>query len=150
MMRTTCVVLTSLVVGAVACGGGKQKAEPVYADDGGDGGGGDDGGDAGADDMVAPETMDEIRVRLDRKRGQAARCLSDAVLAGHAPRNARGKITLEFVISTAGKAQDITVAKASLTIPEIHQCVIEKVKDIGFPELPRPLEWSYTFAFESM
>jgi hypothetical protein len=147
-MRTTYIVFASLVAGAVACGGGKPKADPEYADDGG-GGGGDDS-DQGSTDMVEPEKMDEIRVRLDRKRGQAARCLSDAVLAGQAPRNARGKITLEFVISPSGKAQDIKVAKASLTVPEVHECVIDKVRDIGFPQLPRPLEWSYTFAFESM
>jgi hypothetical protein len=126
-----------VVVGLAACGGGGKKETALPVDDGGGGGGA--AVDTGADDMVPPEKMDEIQVRLDRKRGLVARCLSDAVLAGTAPRNARGKITLEFVISPGGQAERIKVAKASL-----------QVKEIGFPELPRALEWSYTFAFESM
>jgi hypothetical protein len=132
----------------VACGGGKKQVEEPTGDDVASGD--DDAGGGGGDVMVPPEKMEEINVRLDRKRSIAARCLSDAVEAGEAPKNARGKITLEFVISPAGKAEQIKVAKATFENEAVRNCVIGKIQDIAFPELPKALEWSYTFAFESI
>jgi len=99
--------------------------------------------------MVPPEKMDEINVRLDRKRPTAARCLSDAILSGEAPRSTRGKMTIEFVVSTAGKAESIKVTSSTLNNAVVEGCVISKVAEIGFPELPKPLEWSYTFSMDS-
>ena len=151
-MRDGRTIVGGLVIASlVACGGGGKK-DPNEG--GGDGdvvnneGGGDDGG--GGDVMVPPEKMEEINVRLNRKRPTVARCLSDAVEAGEAPKNARGKITLEFVISPAGRAGDIRVANATFENEFVRNCVIEKVQEIAFPELPKSLEWSYTFAFEAI
>jgi hypothetical protein len=148
-MRDGRSIAVCLLCGLIACGGGGKK--DVNEPTGDDVATGDDDSGGGGDDvMVPPEKMEEINVRLDRKRSIAARCLSDAVIAGEAPKNARGKITLEFVISPAGKAQGIKVAKASFENQSVTDCVIGKVQDITFPELPKALEWSYTFAFESI
>ena len=134
-----------LVIAALGCGGGKK--ENTTPTDDGDGGGG--GGGGGGDAMVPPEKMDEIQVRLDRKRPVAARCLSDAVTHGKAPKNSRGKIALAFVVSPEGKAKDVKITNSSLDNDEVEQCVVSKVYEISFPELPRPLEWSYTFSIEA-
>jgi hypothetical protein len=142
----------AVLVGLIACGGGGKKDtnEPTGDGDGGDvGDAGDGGGDGGGDVMVPPEKMDEINVRLDRKRPTAARCLSDAILDGSAAKSTRGKITLEFVVSMAGKAESIRIAKSTLNNESVEQCVVAKVQDIAFPELPKPLEWSYTFSMDS-
>jgi hypothetical protein len=150
-MRDGRLIAVLLFVGLVACGGGGKKTvdEPT-GDDVATGDDDDGGGGGGGDVMVPPEKMEEINVRLDRKRPTVARCLSDAVLSGDAPKNARGKITLEFVISAAGRAENINVTKASFENEKVTSCVISKVQDIAFPELPKSLEWSYTFAFESI
>ena len=129
-----------------ACGGGgtKEPAEPSG------GGGGEGGGDEGGGDvMVPPEKMDEINVRLDRKRPTAARCLSDAVLSGEAPKSTRGKMTIEFVVSMAGKAEAIKVTSSTINNAAVESCVVAKIAEIAFPELPKPLDWSYTFAMDS-
>ena len=148
-MRDGRMIAVLLLAALVACGGGgKKEVNEPTGDDVATGD--DDSGGGGDDTMVPPEKMEEINVRLDRKRSIAARCLSDAVEAGEAPKNARGKITLEFVISPAGKAEQIKVAKATFENESVTNCVIGKVQDISFPELPKSLEWSYTFAFESI
>src|SRR5262245_49543815 len=102
-------LLVAIVLAACGGGGKKETVEPDNS------GGGGDRGTEGGDAMVPPEKMDEIQRLLDRKRLVAARCLTDAVNSGEIKnKNAKGFITVEFVISSGGKAQDIKVAKTNI------------------------------------
>jgi TonB family protein len=85
-----------------------------------------------------------------QKRTAAARCLSDAVNAGKVSKNAHGHVALSFKITPAGKAKDITVVQSSIKSPEVEQCVIGHVASIAFESPPIELDWSHTYAFESM
>ena len=148
-MRAT-IPVTAVVLAALAAGCG-QKSAPVAPG----GGGGDEeavAGDDQGDDlaMIAPERMDEIKTMLDRKRTAAARCFADVANDGKVDKNSHGHLALEFVISPAGKATGIKVLEDNLKSPDLERCVIAKVEQIDFGALPKPLEWSYTFAFESM
>lgn len=147
MREGRCVMVAVLTVAAACGGGGKKDTTEAGGDVAVDDGGGDSSG--GGDVMVPPEKMDEINVRLDRKRASAARCLSDAVLSGDATKSTHGKITLEFVVSPAGKAENVRVTQATLDNQKVQDCVIDKVRDTEFPTLPRALEWSYTFSMDS-
>ena len=151
-MRATIPVLaTVLAVLAGGCGG---KPAPAAPGGGGEGDGVDEataGDDQGDDAMlIPPERMDEVKALLDRKRAAAARCFADVANAGKVDKNSHGHLALGFVISPAGKATDVKVLEDNLASPELEQCVIGKVEQIDFGALPKPLEWSYTFAFESM
>lgn len=146
-MRATIPVM-AVVLAALAAGCG-SKPVPVAPS------GGDDevvAGDDQGDDpsMIAPERMDEIKSLLDRKRTAAARCFADVANDGKVDKNSHGHLALEFVISPAGKATGIKVLEDNLKSPDLEQCVIAKVQQIDFGALPKPLDWSYTFAFESM
>ncbi|HVK72319.1 MAG TPA: AgmX/PglI C-terminal domain-containing protein [Kofleriaceae bacterium] len=152
-MRTiaSTVLFGCLVIAAAACGGkSKGPSEPSPDSGGGEVGEADDDAEAGDSSMVPPETMDEISSLLDRKRPAAARCLADAVLAGKAPKNARGRVNLAFVIGANGKAREIKIIESSIKNDTVEACVVEKVESIDFPSLPKDLEWSYAYAFESM
>jgi TonB family protein len=78
-----------------------------------------------------------------------SRCLSDAVTAGQADKSARGKVTLEFVVSPGGKARGVKVQQSSVKNKTVEDCVVAKVEEIGFPEVPKDVEYSYTYGFES-
>ena len=134
-----------------ACGGHKAAATTPSGEGEGEGDGGgetatEDTGDTG---MIPPEVLDGITETLDRKRTIVARCLSDAVMAGTAPKNARGKIALEFVVDTAGHAKNVKVVKSSVKSDVVDQCVAGKVSEMSFPAPPKDLDWSYTYAFDS-
>jgi hypothetical protein len=90
-----------------------------------------------------------VAARRARAPG-GARCFADVLNDGKVDKNARGHLALAFVISEAGKATAMKVLEDSLESPDLEQCVIAKVQQIDFGELPRKLDWSYTFAFESM
>lgn len=139
--------LSIAVVLVAACGGGKQaQTTPV-----------DTSGDeqpvtppTNNPNMVPPEKMEEITRMLDRKQRIMARCLADAVDAKDLPKNSRGRITLEIVISPSGSPDKVAVIKSSLESKMLTDCVIGHVKSITFPELPKPYPTSYTYAFEAM
>lgn len=129
-----------------ACGGGEKKEDTLPDDEG--------GGEVVADDtsggdMIPPERMDAIQHELDRKRGVATRCLTEAIDAGEADKNARGKITVEFVITTTGQARDVQVIKSTIDSKMVDECVADVVRKIDFGSLSKDLEWSYTYAFEA-
>ncbi|MDQ3364077.1 MAG: AgmX/PglI C-terminal domain-containing protein [Myxococcota bacterium] len=100
--------------------------------------------------MFKPETMDEINRLLERKRPSVSRCLTMAVDSQELPKSSRGKVTLAMTISPAGKAGSLKVIKTSLESKALTDCVIGKVQEIQFPELPKPYETSYTYAFEAI
>ena len=142
-------ILIAAVVLA-GCGGGKKESTtPVETSDG-DQEEADRKQDAAEANMIPPEKMEEITRMLERKQRIMSRCLADAVDAKELPKNSRGKITLEIVISPSGSPDQVKVIKSSLESAKLTECVIGHVKTITFPELPRAYPTSYTYAFEAM
>ena len=136
-MRGVAVAL-ALVVG---CAGKHTDTAPAP--------GGEPSARSSGDDMVPLEKMDEINRSLERKRQIMAHCLATAVDNKELPKNARGKVTVEIVIA-GGRATSVKVVRASLESRTLSECVISHVKEIQFPELPKPYETSYTYGFEAM
>ncbi len=99
--------------------------------------------------MVSGETMDEITKMFQRKGNAVSRCLSVVIDNKELPKNSRGKITLEVTISTSGKPTAVKILKASLDSKPLHDCVIERVKEIQFPTVPNTYPTTYTYAFEA-
>jgi hypothetical protein len=144
-------MLMAATVGLVACGG-KGKAEDTGPDEGmaeGEGEGDYAEGDPCAGGMCPPEKLEQIQNELNRKRGVATRCLTDAVDAGEADKNAHGKIVVEFVIQRNGQAKDISIVKSSIKSQVLESCIVDVIAKISFPDIPKDLDWSYTFAFEA-
>lgn len=138
----------AVLLAAAACGGGNKPADTTPLDE--TGGGGEASRPDPGSEMVLPETMDNIQRRFDRKRSAVSRCLSAAVDAKELPRSARGKITLNVVINPGGKAGEVKVARSTLDSPMLTECVVAKVREIIFPEVPQPFPTSYTYGFEAM
>jgi hypothetical protein len=100
--------------------------------------------------MVPPETMDEIQRVLDRKRQSMSRCLALAVDNRELPRNAKGKVTVDLVIAPGGKATEVKIVRATIESKSLDDCVVSRVREIQFPEVPREVPTSYTYGFEAM
>ena len=136
------LVLVCAVLGA--CGGGKKPAEqptereaPVEQQD-------------QSGDMIPPESIEQIQNQLARKQNIVSRCLADAVDAKELPKNSRGKVTLDIVISPSGTPDKVEVISSTLDSEKLKTCVVGHVKSIIFPQLPKPFPTSYTYAFEAM
>jgi hypothetical protein len=142
--------LVLVVLAAAACGS-KNKND---VEEGGGGATIDPNATSGdttdrSDSMADPVKMDEVNQLLDRKRMIVSRCLSTAVEAGNAPKNARGKMTLAISIAPDGKVTNVEVVKTSIESPEVQGCVKRKVEEIQFPTFPQQYDTSYTYAMET-
>jgi hypothetical protein len=133
------------------CGGKKGSTTPDPDTGGGDvGGGGDDPPPNNDGSVVSAETLDAIQRAFQRKGGAVSRCLSFAVDNKELPKNSRGKVTVEVNIETSGAAGEIKVLKATIESKSLTDCVVERVKEIQFPEVPKSFPTTYTYAFEAM
>ncbi len=99
--------------------------------------------------MIPPEKMDEIQQDLKRKQMIISRCLADAVEAGDAKKNTHGKVTVELTVSTAGRAQNVKIAKSDIQTQSVLDCTKKHVEDIEFPQIPKQYETSFTYAMEA-
>lgn len=134
-----------LVLFSVAACGGKQGSttpppdpEPKV-DNGGTG-----------EPMVSADQMEEIQKMFQRKGTAVSRCLSMVVDSKELPKNSRGKITVEVTISPTGKPENVKIIKSSLESKPLRDCVLDRVKEIGFPAVPNTYPTTYTYAFEAM
>ena len=140
------------VIALSACGGGNKKTEDTTSsgvtpiDPNATSG---DTTDHSAS-MIPPEKMDEITRLLDRKRPTVSRCLTMVVDNQELPKGSRGKMTLAIKISPAGKASSVTVIKSSLESKKLEECVIGKVNEIEFPQIPSTYQTTYAYAFEAI
>lgn len=142
--------LAMMAFALAACGGHKaQPTAPSGDDDSGGGGGESSANPCGDNGMCPPETLDRIKEVLDSKRTTMSRCLTDAQDAGSAAKSAKGTVTVSFVITTSGKAKNVKVGKSTLNSEAVDQCVVAKVQQIAFPEVPKDLDWSYTYGLDS-
>lgn len=149
MTKQLCVF--GVVAALAACGGGK-KASTTPDDTGGTELGGEpaipDTNDT--ENVVSADTMDGIQRSFQRKSTAVSRCLSFAVDNKELPKNSRGKVRLEVTIEPSGKAGAIKVLATSLESKSLTDCVLERVREIQFPEVPKPYPTTYTYAFEAM
>jgi len=132
------------VVLAAACGGKKAKTTPDES--------GDSNMPAATNDdntMVPPETMDEIQRMFRRKGDAVSRCLSFAIDNKELPKNSKGKMTIGVTIARDGKADNIKIIKTSIDNQQLIECVIGRIKEIQFPEVPKAYDTTYTYAFEA-
>jgi hypothetical protein len=139
--------LVLVVVLVAACGGKKSGGSTTPEPD--TGGGEPVAAKNGGDNMVSPESIDEIQRLFQRKGNAVSRCLSFAIDNKDLPKNSKGRVTLGVTIAKDGKAGSVKVIKASIESKSLSDCVIARVKEIQFPEIPREYETTYTYAFEA-
>ncbi|HEX4416275.1 MAG TPA: AgmX/PglI C-terminal domain-containing protein [Kofleriaceae bacterium] len=133
-----CALIASLAVG---CGGGSHAdTTPAPADNAAH----------EQSEQIPPEKMDEINRDLDRKQQIMSHCLAIAIDNKELPKSSRGKVTVDLTIGTSGKPESVKIVSATLESKTLAECVTHHVQEIQFPELPKPLETSYTYGFETM
>jgi hypothetical protein len=140
-----------ICVMALGCGGGKKGGDTTPS--------GDsvvgmqetkyDSSGTGAG-MIPPEKMDEVDRMFRRKDPVISRCLAIAVDNKEVPKSTHGKVGVEVVIGTAGKAESVKITRSDIQAQTVQDCVIGHVKEISFPELPRTYETSHTYVMETM
>ena len=132
----------------VACGGSGDKqvnepqpdenevAEPVA--------------DEPEDELFPPEKFDEIKRFLTRKNKFLTPCFSKAIEAKEVSARGNARVTVTMVITAEGR---ITKPKVTEMKPEsqvLANCMFDMMKRWKLGELPRALDFSHTFGFDTL
>lgn len=135
------ILLAALAIG---CGGGDKKAaeEPAPAPA--------QPAEPGEDTLIPPEKFDAIQTFFERKRRVVSRCFSEAVDSGELGKNAKGFVTVQMIITEDGTLSDMSVAESSLESDSLHRCIIEYLTKWTVTTLPKPLDYTYTFSFQTL
>lgn len=135
----------------VACGGSSNKDDttPEVDDDDDDDMEPADDDDDG-DVMIPEEKFMTIQSFFDRKSRIVSRCFVDGVEADEIDKDAKVMITVTMVIQESGKVTDVTTAETNTKSQVFEDCVHEHVRGWKITTLPKPLDYSYTFAFDTL
>ncbi len=136
---------TAIALGAAGCGGGKKDTnDPGDVASEGD----DDSSDPGSDQMVDPEKLDELNACFVRKRPSVARCYSEAVESGKLDKKAKGRVTVEMVVSADGKPKKVRIAQDTLNSPDLEDCIKTTIASWEIPGPGMDTDFSFSYDFE--
>lgn len=134
------VVLAAGVAGG--CGGGDpQPEEPQAAEE---------PGEPTEDALIPQRRFVEIRQLFDRRRPATTRCYNAAIAQGELTEEDSGHVTVGMVITEEGRATELEILDAALASETLHECVMARIRQWNFGELPRPLDYSYSYHFETL
>lgn len=131
---------------APACGGSDKKKtqKPSAVDE-------TPTADDEAEEVLIPaEKFDEIQAFFDRKRKVVTRCFTAAIDAGEASRRGGGKISVTMVIATSGKLKNVKVTDIAPESAILERCTLEQVRSWTVTDLPKDLDYSFTFGFGTL
>ena len=100
--------------------------------------------------MVPEHRWVEIQHLFDRRRAMVSRCFSTAIDAGELTDDDRGYVTIMLQIDEQGRAQNARVEESTLDSQHLHGCILDHVRKWEFGSLPRTIEYSYSYQFETL
>ena len=148
-MRRTMVTMVSMAALA-ACHHKNSSTTPDDGEEHTDPVGKGDGPKYQSGTQIPMDKLDEVNKLLARRNPTVSRCLAFVVDNKDLPRNSKGKMTISLTISPAGKVSDVKVTSDGLNSKPLEDCVIGKIKELEFPQLPKALDTSYTYGFEAI
>jgi hypothetical protein len=96
---------------------------------------------------IPPDKQAEIQLILQQRDTSTRRCYNEVLNEKH-DRAFKGNVSVLLTIDPSGKAKEVQVIKSTLNSKEVHDCLIEKIKDFEFPQLEHGGTLQYVFHFE--
>jgi hypothetical protein len=96
---------------------------------------------------VSQEKLDELNQFFYRKMGPLQyRCYNDEVERTH--KKYEGNLSLSLIVRPGGRATDVKVIGSTLNSPEIERCVVDEIKQWGWPDVPGPAPYTGSINFK--
>jgi hypothetical protein len=96
---------------------------------------------------IPPDKQAEIQLLLQQRDPSTLKCYQD-VLDEKKSRAFKGSVTVELTVVPGGKASDVRVTGGSLNNKEVSDCLIAKLKDFEYPDVPSAGTMQYVYRFE--
>jgi hypothetical protein len=96
---------------------------------------------------IPPDKQAEIQLLLQQRDPSTLKCYQD-VLDEKKSRAFKGSVTVELTVVPGGKASDVRVTGGSLNNKDVSDCLIAKLKDFEYPDVPSAGTMQYVYRFE--
>jgi hypothetical protein len=96
---------------------------------------------------IPPDKQAEIQLLLQQRDPSTLKCYQDVLDEKHT-RAFKGSVTVEITVEPGGKAGDVRVTGGSLNNKEVSDCLIAKLKEFEYPDVPSSGTMQYVYRFE--
>jgi len=96
---------------------------------------------------ISPDKQAEIQLVLQQRDPSTLKCYSDVLNEKH-DRAFKGSVAVLLTLEPSGKASDVKIVNSTLNNKEVHDCLIEKIKDFDFPQLEHGGSMQYVYHFQ--
>ena len=96
---------------------------------------------------IPPEKQADIQLLLQQRDPSTLKCYQDVLNDKH-DRAFKGTVMLVLTIEPTGKASDVQIIGGTLNNKEVSDCLVEKLKDFEYPQIPNTGSMQYTYKFE--
>jgi len=96
---------------------------------------------------ISPDKQAEIQLVLQQRDPSTLKCYSDVLNDKH-DRAFKGSVAVLVTLEASGKATDVKIVNSTLNNKEVHDCLIEKIKEFEFPVLEHGGSMQYVYHFQ--
>jgi len=96
---------------------------------------------------IPPDKQADITLMLQQREPSTLKCYQDVLDEKH-DRAFKGTVMVVLTVEPSGKASDVKVTGGTLNNKEVGDCLVEKLKDFEYPQIPTAGSMQYTYKFE--
>ncbi len=96
---------------------------------------------------IPPDKQAEIQLLLQQRDTSTLKCYQDVLNEKH-DRAFKGSVFVILTINPAGRADEVRVSGGTLNNAEVGQCLVEKLKEFDYPQIPNRGSMQYEYRFE--
>jgi hypothetical protein len=96
---------------------------------------------------ISPDKEAEVQLLLQQRDPSTLRCYQDVLDEKH-DRAFKGTVIVILTIAPGGKATSVNVTGGTLNNKEVSDCLVEKLKDFEYPQVPQTGSMQYVYRFE--
>jgi hypothetical protein len=100
---------------------------------------------------IAPDKQADIQLMLQQREPSVRKCYNDVLNDGGHDRSFKGTVIVLISLAPGGgnaKVSGVKVITDTLKNDEVTSCVVDRLKDFEYPDIPNPGTMQYSYKFE--
>jgi hypothetical protein len=96
---------------------------------------------------IPPDKQADIQLVLQQREPSVRKCYNDILNDGSHDRSFKGTVLVLLTLQPSGKGS-AKVIGGSLNNNDVNECLVEKLAEFEYPEIPNQGKMQYTYKFE--
>jgi hypothetical protein len=96
---------------------------------------------------IPPDKQAEVQLLLQQRDPSTLKCYEDVLNDKH-DRAFKGTVMVVLTLEPGGKASDVQVIGGTLNNKEVSDCLVEKLKEFDYPQIPNQGSMQYVYQFQ--